>query len=61
MDTIIILLLTALAVWWLWRTLERTHHRTEHLGHAPFGLDLENDRDIIRTLAEIEAARARQR
>ncbi len=40
--------------------LERTNRRTAGFGRAPFGADLENDRDIVRTLEEIQAARSRE-
>lgn len=39
--------------------MERSHRRTARLSRTPFGADLEGDRDIARTLAEIEAVRAR--
>jgi len=61
MNTFLPLLLTAAATGGLWLLLERTHRRTEHLSRTPFGADLEGDRDIARTLAEVEAVRARQR
>ncbi len=35
--------------------LERTHRRTGGFSRAPFGADLEGDRDIIRTLDELRA------
>ncbi len=60
MDTVIALLLGTGFVTWLGITLERTHRRTSGLGRAPFGADLEGDRDILRTLADLDAARARQ-
>jgi hypothetical protein len=60
MDTLLPLLFSIAAVAGLWSLLERTHRRTEHLSRTPFGADLEGDRDITRTLAEIEAVRARQ-
>ena len=60
MNTFLPLLLTAAATGGLWLLLERTHRRTEHLSRTPFGADLEGDRDITRTLAEIDAVRARQ-
>lgn len=37
--------------------LERTHRRTDRLSRMPFGLDLAADRDIARTVAEIDAIR----
>ena len=60
MDTVITILLGTGFVTWLAITLERTHRRTAGLGRAPFGADLEGDRDILRTLADLDAARARQ-
>ncbi len=60
MDTFITILLGTGSVTWLALTLERTHRRTAGLGRAPFGADLEGDRDIARTLADLDAARARR-
>ena len=39
--------------------LERTHRRTGGFSRAPFGADLESDRDIVRTLDELRATRGR--
>ncbi len=60
MDTFLAILLLLAVVAVLGALLERTHRRTEHLSRTPFGADLEGDRDITRTLAEIDAVRARQ-
>jgi hypothetical protein len=38
--------------------LERTHRRTAHLPRAPFGTDVEGDRDLARTLAELRESAA---
>jgi len=61
MDSILPLILSMVLVVGLWARLERTHRRTQHLSRTPFGADLEGDRDIARTLAEVDAVRARQR
>ncbi len=60
MDTFIVLVVSGAGIVGLWLLLERTHRRTEHLSRTPFGTDLEGDRDISRTLAEIDAVRSRQ-
>ncbi len=48
-------------VFWLAATVERTHRRSrfEEPGRLPFGVDHEGDRDIVRTLQEIETVRER--
>ncbi len=60
MDTLLILTVSVTAVWWLWRTMQRTHRRSQRLSRLPWGLDTEGDRDIARTLAEIDAIRSRE-
>lgn len=59
MDTVIVMLFLVGFVAWIGVTLEHTHRLTRGLSRMPFGVDLEADRDIIRTLAEIEAVRSR--
>jgi len=59
MDTAIVMLFLVGFVAWIGVTLEHTHRRTRRLSRMPFGVDLEGDRDIVRTLAEIEAVRSR--
>lgn len=60
MDTFLTIAFSVAVIAWLVLTLERTHRRTGPLSRTPFGADLESDRDIARTLAEIDAVRARQ-
>ncbi len=60
MDTFIVIVVSGAGIVALWLMLERTHRRTEHLSRTPFRADLEGDRDISRTLAEIDAVRSRQ-
>lgn len=59
MDALVPVLLFALLAALLF-VVERTHRRTERLSRMPFGLDLEGDRDIARTLAEVDTIRAWQ-
>ena len=59
MDTVIVMLFLVGFIAWIGVTLEHTHRRTLGLSRMPFGVDLGADRDIIRTLAEIEAVRSR--
>ncbi|WP_295702758.1 hypothetical protein [Lapillicoccus sp.] len=48
-------------VFWLAATVERTHRRSrfEEPDRLPFGVDHEGDRDIVRTLQELETVRER--
>lgn len=48
-------------VLWLAVAVERTHRRSRfgEPGRLPFGVDHEGDRDIVRTLQEIESVRER--
>ncbi|MEO9153447.1 MAG: hypothetical protein ABI243_13685 [Lapillicoccus sp.] len=46
---------------WLAVVVERTHRRSRFDGpdRLPFGVDHEGDRDVVRTLQEIESVRER--
>lgn len=57
-EAVLIVLILAAFVAGLIALLERTHRRTAGFSRTPFGADLESDRDILRTLAELDAARA---
>ena len=48
-------------VLWLAITVERTHRRSrfDEPGRLPFGVNHEGDRDITRTLQELETVRER--
>ena len=48
-------------VFWLAVMVERTHRRSrfEEPGRLPFGVDHAGDRDVVRTLQEIETVRER--
>lgn len=59
MDTVVVMLFLLGSVAWIGVTLEITHRRNRGLSRMPSGVDLEGDRDMIRTLAEIEAVRSR--
>ncbi len=61
LSTASVLAIVAALVASVFGLLERTNRRTAGFGRAPFGADLENDRDIVRTLEEIRAAVARGR
>lgn len=60
LSTASVLAIVAALVASVFGLLERTNRRTAGFGRAPFGADLENDRDIVRTLEEIRAARSRE-
>ena len=41
----------------IWMLLERNHHRTAGLPHAPYGADVEGDSDLWRVRHDLDVTR----
>jgi hypothetical protein len=57
MTTYLAALVFLLLIAGIWALLERNHHRTAGLPHAPLGTDTEGDRDLWRVRHDLDVTR----